>query len=77
MIDAGIREGDVVTVRRQATAGQGDIVAALLDGAATVKKLRIAEDGIWLMPCNVAFSPIRLEDDTVIMGKAVAVMRSL
>ncbi|MFE8941065.1 transcriptional repressor LexA [Streptomyces sp. NPDC007872] len=77
MIDAGIREGDIVTVRRQATAEQGDIVAALLDGAATVKKLRIDEDGLWLMPCNVAFSPIRLKDGTVIMGKVVAVMRSL
>ncbi|MFE0777503.1 transcriptional repressor LexA [Streptomyces sp. NPDC058861] len=77
MIDAGIREGDIVTVRCQAAAEHGDIVAALLDGAATVKKLHIAKDEAWLMPCNLAFSPILLEDDSAIMGKVVAVMRSL
>ncbi|MGW4550073.1 transcriptional repressor LexA [Streptomyces violaceorubidus] len=78
MIDAGIRDGDVVTVRRQSSAEPGDIVAALLsDGEATVKKLRIADDGAWLMPCNLAYQPIRLGDDGVILGKVVAVMRSL
>ncbi|MFB8310263.1 transcriptional repressor LexA [Streptomyces sp. NPDC055961] len=78
MIDAGIRDGDVVTVRRQSSAEPGDIVAALLSGGeATVKKLRIADDGAWLMPCNLAYQPIRLGDDGVILGKVVAVMRSL
>ncbi|MFD3511933.1 transcriptional repressor LexA [Streptomyces sp. NPDC058657] len=80
MIDAGIREGDVVTVRRQRIAAHGDIVAALLDrqgGEVTVRKLRITEDGMWLMPCNPAFTPIPLESSTAILGKAVSVLRSL
>ncbi|MBP2400758.1 transcriptional repressor LexA [Streptomyces syringium] len=78
MIDAGIRDGDVVTVRRQSAADPGDIVGALLaDGEATVKKLRIADDGAWLMPCNIAYQPIRLENDAAILGKVVAVLRSL
>lgn len=77
MIDAGIRDGDIVTVRQQSAAEPGDIVAALLDGGeATVKKLRIADDGVWLMPCNLAYSPIRLENGTI-LGKVVAVLRSL
>lgn len=77
MIDAGIRDGDYVTVRRQSTAVHGDIVAALLGGEATVKKLRIADDGLWLMPCNLAYKPIRLEYDGAILGKVVALMRSM
>ncbi|GAA2720284.1 MULTISPECIES: transcriptional repressor LexA [Streptomyces] len=77
MIDAGIREGDIVTVRRQSAAEPGDIVAVLLDGGeVTVKKLRIADDGVWLMPCNLAYSPLRLENRTI-LGKVVAVLRSL
>ncbi|MFF4410350.1 transcriptional repressor LexA [Streptomyces sp. NPDC001404] len=78
MIDAGIREGDVITVRRQSAADPGDIVVALLaSGEATVKKLRIADDGVWLMPCNIAYQPTRLENDGTILGKVVAVLRSL
>ncbi|MFF4531576.1 transcriptional repressor LexA [Streptomyces sp. NPDC001407] len=78
MIDAGIRDGDVVTVRRQSTADPGDVVAALLaSGEATIKKLRITDDGAWLMPCNIAYQPIRLENDATILGKVVAVLRSL
>ncbi|MEU7108536.1 S24 family peptidase [Streptomyces sp. NPDC046215] len=62
MIDAGIRDGGVVTARCQSAADPGDIVVALLAGGeATVKKLRIADDGAWLMPCNLAYSPIHLD----------------
>ncbi|WP_030573288.1 LexA family protein [Streptomyces aureocirculatus] len=43
LIDAGIHDGDVITIRRQQTAEYGDIVAAILDGEATVKKLRLAD----------------------------------
>ncbi|MFI5808635.1 transcriptional repressor LexA [Streptomyces sp. NPDC051561] len=80
MIDAGIYEGDVVTVRAQKTAAHGDIVAALPAGegsSPTVKKLRITEDGMWLMPCNLAFQSIPLQSSTAILGKVVAVLRSL
>lgn len=77
MIDVGIRDGDTVTVRRQPTAEHGDIVAALIEGEATVKRLRISGDGVWLMPCNLAYSPIPLPDEGAILGRVVAVLRSL
>lgn len=54
-----IRDGDIVTVRRQDAADSGDIVAALIHGEATVKRLRRADDGhAWLMPHTPAYNPI-------------------
>ncbi|MGP3691037.1 transcriptional repressor LexA [Streptomyces sp. IBSNAI002] len=76
MIDAAICDGDIVTVRRQDSADHGDIVAALLDGEATVKRLRREDNQVWLMPHNVAYQPIP-GDDSVILGKVVAVLRAL
>lgn len=76
MIDAAICDGDVVTVRRQSSAGHGDIVAALLDGEATVKRLRREDGRVWLMPHNAAYEPIPGED-AAILGKVVAVLRAL
>lgn len=74
MIDAAICDGDWVVVRQQASADNGDIVAALLDDEATVKTLSRRGGKAWLMPHNPAYSPI---DGTGarIMGKVVAVMR--
>ena len=76
MIDAAIREGDWVVVRRQADAANGEIVAALLDSEATVKTLRRSEGKTWLMPANEAYSPID-GDHASIMGKVTAVLRSI
>jgi len=74
MIDAAICDGDWVVVRRQATADNGDIVAALLDDEATVKTFRRKDGQVWLMPHNPAYTPI---DGThaSIMGKVVSVLR--
>ena len=58
MIGAGILEGDLVIVRPQATADQGDIVVALLEEEATVKRLQRKNGKVWLMPENPAYSPI-------------------
>ncbi len=58
MIDAAICDGDFVVVREQHTAVNGDIVAALLDGEATVKTFRKDKGHVWLMPHNPAYSPI-------------------
>jgi repressor LexA len=80
MNEAQIRDGDMLTVRRQRIAAHDDIVAALLDGdagAATVRKLQIAEGRLWLMPCSHAFDPIRVEASTAILGKVIAVLRPL
>nr|WP_232832226.1 transcriptional repressor LexA [Nocardiopsis sp. FIRDI 009] len=75
MTDAAITDGDMVVVRQQQDANNGDIVAALLDDEATVKVLRREDDGhVWLLPRNDAYEPIN-GDDATILGKVVAVMR--
>ncbi|WP_199546322.1 transcriptional repressor LexA [Streptomyces sp. N35] len=77
MINAGIHNGDVVTVRKTQAVQNGDVVAALIDGEATIKKLQITKNDVRLMPCNPGFAPIELGPDDVILGKAVAILRSL
>ncbi len=76
MIDAAICDGDWVVVRAQATADNGEIVAAMLDGEATVKTLRQRDGHTWLLPRNSAFEPI-LGDDATVLGKVVAVLRTV
>ena len=74
MLDAAICDGDWVVVRQQPTANGGDIVAAMLDGDATVKTFRRRDGHVWLMPQNTAFDPIP-GDDATILGRVVAVLR--
>jgi repressor LexA len=75
MINAAICDGDLVAVRQQPVAENGEIVAAMIDGEATVKRLRRQDDGhIWLQPENPAFEDIP-GDDATILGRVVAVMR--
>lgn len=76
MIDAAICDGDWVVVRRQPVAENGEIVAAMLDGEATVKTLKRADGHVWLLPQNPAYSPID-GDDAVVLGRVVSVLRSL
>lgn len=76
MVDAAICDGDWVVVRRQQTAENGDIVAALLDEEATVKTFRQRDGHTWLLPQNSRYEPI-LGDSATIMGRVVSVMRSL
>ena len=76
MTDAAICDGDWVVVRQQPTAQSGEIVAAMLDGEATVKTYRHRDGHVWLMPHNPAFDPI-LGDDATILGKVVTVMRRI
>jgi repressor LexA len=76
MVDAAITDGDWVVVRRQPTADSGEIVAAMIDGEATVKTLKRKDGHIWLMPHNEAYEPIP-GDDATILGKVVAVLRRL
>ncbi|MEU0213927.1 transcriptional repressor LexA [Streptomyces sp. NPDC006265] len=77
MIEAAICDGDVVTVRRQQVAEPGDIVAAMLDGEATVKRFqRDAAGHAWLVAHNPRFQPLAA-DDAVILGRVVAVMRTV
>lgn len=76
MRDAGILSGDWVVVRSQPVAEEGEFVAALLDGEATVKEFHKDSTGVWLLPHNDAYSPI---DGThaEIMGRVVSVFRTL
>ena len=74
MINAGILDGDKVVVRPQQTADNGEIVVALLDDSATVKRFRKVGATVWLMPENPAYDPID-GTEAQILGKVKAVIR--
>lgn len=74
MVDAAICDGDWVVVRQQQVAENGEIVAAMIDGEATVKTYRRRDGHVWLMPHNPAFTPIP-GDDATLLGKVTAVLR--
>jgi repressor LexA len=76
MIEAAICDGDFVVCKLQQTAENGDIVAALLEDEATVKTFRQRDGHTWLLPQNSTMEPI-LGDHAVIMGKVVAVLRTV
>lgn len=83
MINAAIADGDMVVVREQPHAQNGDIVAAMIDGETTVKTFRQVDGQIWLIPHNPAYEPIPWpvpgegadSEGTAILGKVVAVLR--
>jgi repressor LexA len=78
MINAGIFDGDLVVVRRQPDASNGELVAALIDGEeATVKRFRREGDRVLLLPENPAYEPIVLRSGVEIVGKVVAVLRTV
>lgn len=76
MIDAAICDGDWVVIRQQNVADNGDIVAAMIDGEATVKTFKRTGGQVWLMPHNPAFDPIP-GNDAAILGKVVTVIRKI
>jgi repressor LexA len=76
MIEAAICDGDWVVVRQQNVADNGDIVAAMIDGEATVKTFKRSGSQVWLMPHNPAFDPIP-GNDAAVLGKVVTVIRKL
>jgi len=75
MVGAGILDGDAIIVRRQQSALSGEIVVGLLEDEATVKRLRIAKDGVWLLPENPEYDPIPANDVTI-LGKVIGTVRS-
>ena len=74
MLNAGILPGDLVVVRRQQTCSNGEIVVAMIEDEATVKRFSLQNGHVWLLPENEAYSPI---DGTYaqILGKVAAVVR--
>ncbi|AVH23030.1 transcriptional repressor LexA [Nocardia cyriacigeorgica] len=76
MVDAAICDGDWVVVRQQNVAENGDIVAAMIEGEATVKTFKRTGKDVWLMPHNPHFEPIP-GNDAQILGKVVTVIRKI
>ena len=76
MIEAGINDGDYIVVREQSTANNGDIVVALIDDGATVKRFYRERDHIRLQPENSSMDPI-LVTECSIVGKVVALFRRI
>ncbi|PWJ52942.1 repressor LexA [Quadrisphaera granulorum] len=76
MVDAAICDGDYVVVRSQPVAENGEVVAAMIDGEATVKVLQRRDGQVWLLPRNDAYAPIDGTDATV-LGRVVTVLRAL
>jgi repressor LexA len=74
MMNAAITDGDWVVVRQQEYFENGEIVAAMLDGEATVKTFKRSDGHVWLIPHNPAYTPI-LGDEATIFGRVVAVLR--
>ncbi|WP_405138384.1 transcriptional repressor LexA [Nocardia sp. NBC_01388] len=74
MIDAAICDGDIVVIRQEAEAHSGEIVAAMIDGEATVKVYRRRNGHVYLEPRNPAYDVID-GDKAVVLGKVVSVMR--
>lgn len=76
MIEAAICDGDYVVIRQQPTADNGEIVAAMIDGEATVKTFQRKDGKVWLLPHNPAFEPIDGTHATI-LGKVTAVLRRM
>jgi len=79
MVGAGILDGDFVVVRQQPTASNGDIVVAMIDEEATVKRFFRESDRVRLQPENPAMDPIYADEhvDFAILGKVVALFRRI
>ncbi|HET7683685.1 MAG TPA: transcriptional repressor LexA [Marmoricola sp.] len=76
MIDAAICNGDYVVVRQAQTAENGEVVAAMIDGEATVKTFQRKGGQVWLLPHNDAYEPIDGTNATI-LGKVTAVLRRM
>ncbi len=81
MIEDGIHDGDTIFVRRQASARNGEIIAAMVDNEATVKRIYYEGDRIRLQPSNAAMLPIYVHKsehrETCVLGRVVGVFRKL
>jgi len=74
MIEGGIFDGDIAVIKKQNTANNGEIIAALLDDEATLKVFQKTSTSIKLMPRNAAYKPIECQD-VIVMGKLAAIFR--
>lgn len=77
MVEIGINDGDYVVVKEQPTTMNGDIVVAVIEDGATVKRFFKEQDHIRLQPENSSMEPIIVRENVIIAGKVVAVFRRL
>jgi len=77
MVDAGILESDLVIVVRTEKAREGDIIVALLDGEATVKRLGKFQGAPALLPANPRYKPFPLKEGVRVIGRVTGVFRRL
>lgn len=75
MIEAGILDGDIIVLRKQDNAENGDIVVALLGEEATCKRIFYEENCVRLQPENHTMEPIYCEEEPQILGRLVALFR--
>ena len=70
MVDAGIQDGDLLVIDKALEPKEGSIAVCYLDGEFTVKRLSVREEGVYLMPANDEFRPIRIteENDFLVWG---------
>ena len=70
VIDAGIEDGDLLVIDKALDQKDGDIAVCFIDGEFTLKRLAVNEDGVYLMPANAEFKPIRIteENDFLVWG---------
>lgn len=76
MIEAGILDGDLILVKQQNTANDGDMVVAIIEDEATVKTYYLESDHIRLQPENENMDPILIYGDIIIAGKVIGLFRS-
>lgn len=77
MTGAHILDGDLVVIRQQPTADNGDLVAALIGDEATVKRLQRRGRETFLMPANPAYQPIQMRSrDGMLIGKVIGLLRN-
>lgn len=77
MINAHIMDGDLVVIKQQQTAENGDLVAVLLGDEATVKHIQYSGDGVKLVAANPAYDPIEIKrEDSRIIGKVIGLVRN-
>jgi len=77
MTGAGILDSDLVVVARTERARDGDIVVALVEGEATIKKLGRSGGAPALLPANPRYRPIQVKNDTRILGRILGVFRTI
>jgi DNA polymerase V len=79
MINAGIADGDLLVADRSLEPADGKIAICLIDGEFTVKRLKLDADGLYLMPENPAYKPVKVTEDSTftVWGIVTYVVRSL